>query len=35
MYKVVSLFCGCGGADCGMVGNFDYNNIHYDALPYA
>ena len=34
MYKVVSLFCGCGGADCGMVGNFDYNNIHYDALPY-
>ncbi len=34
MYKVVSLFCGCGGADQGCLGNFTYNNRHYDKLPY-
>ena len=33
MYKVVSLFCGCGGADQGCVGDFVFNNIHYDKLP--
>ena len=34
MYKVVSLFSGCGGADCGILGGFDFNNIHYDRLPF-
>jgi DNA (cytosine-5)-methyltransferase 1 len=34
MYKVVSLFSGCGGADCGLLGGFDFNNIHYKELPY-
>ena len=26
MYKVVSLFSGCGGADKGMVGDFFFIN---------
>lgn len=34
MYKVVSLFSGCGGADLGMVGNFNYNHHHYKKLPF-
>lgn len=34
MYKVVSLFCGCGGADCGIIGGFEYNNQKYDRLPF-
>lgn len=34
MYKVVSLFSGCGGADCGLLGGFDFNNIHYKKLPF-
>lgn len=28
--KVASLFCGCGGTDVGMVGDFDYLGKHYD-----
>lgn len=34
MYKVVSLFSGCGGADCGMLGGFDFNKTHYERLPF-
>lgn len=34
MYKVVSLFSGCGGADQGIIGDFLFNNKHYDRLPY-
>ncbi|MDE6275976.1 MAG: DNA (cytosine-5-)-methyltransferase [Clostridia bacterium] len=34
MYKVVSLFCGCGGADCGIIGGFNYNNKTYNKLPF-
>jgi len=34
MYKVVSLFSGCGGADQGMVGDFLFNKKHYAKLPY-
>ena len=34
MYKVVSLFSGCGGADCGMLGGFDFNKAHYERLPF-
>lgn len=28
--KIASLFCGCGGTDVGMQGNFDYLGRHYD-----
>ncbi len=28
--KVASLFCGCGGTDVGMQGDFDYLGKHYD-----
>lgn len=34
MYKVVSLFSGCGGADCGMLGGFEFNKIFYPKLPF-
>ena len=34
MLKVVSLFSGCGGCDQGLLGDFDYNQVHYDRLPY-
>lgn len=34
MWKVVSLFAGCGGCDLGLVGNFTFNNVHYDKLPF-
>lgn len=29
--KVASLFCGCGGTDVGLIGNFDFLGKHYDA----
>ena len=28
--KVVSLFCGCGGTDVGLLGGFEYLGKHYD-----
>lgn len=34
MYKVASLFCGCGGADLGMLGGFEFNGRHYSQLPF-
>jgi len=34
MFKVVSLFAGCGGADCGMIGGFSFNGTKYAKLPY-
>ena len=34
MYKVVSLFSGCGGADCGLLGGFEFNKTFYERLPY-
>lgn len=34
MYKVASIFSGCGGADLGMVGNFVFNGNQYDMLPF-
>jgi DNA (cytosine-5)-methyltransferase 1 len=34
MLKAVSLFTGCGGADCGMLGDFVYNENKYKRLPY-
>ena len=33
MYNVVSLFCGCGGADLGTVGGFAYNHQNYKEHP--
>ena len=32
--KTVSLFCGCGGMDLGIVGGFDYLGRHYAKLPF-
>lgn len=34
MYKVVSLFSGCGGADQGIVGGFMFNDKYYASLPF-
>ena len=34
MYRVVSLFSGCGGCDQGIVGGFTFNNREYDRLPF-
>jgi len=32
--KVASLFCGCGGMDLGIQGNFDFLGKKFDALPF-
>lgn len=32
--KVVSVFSGCGGADLGIIGGFQFNKKIYDRLPY-
>ena len=29
--KVASLFCGCGGTDVGLLGNFEYLNTKYSG----
>lgn len=29
--KVASLFCGCGGTDVGLTGNFEFLGRHYDS----
>ena len=34
MYKVVSLFAGCGGCDLGLTGGFTFNEKKYKKLPY-
>ena len=34
MYRVVSLFTGCGGCDRGIIGDFTFNNNKYERLPY-
>ena len=31
--KVASLFCGCGGKDVGLLGNFDFLGNHYRQNP--
>lgn len=33
LYKVVSLFCGCGGADLGVIGGFTFNGKMYAKHP--
>ena len=30
-YKVLDLFCGCGGTDIGMIGGFDFLGKHYKS----
>jgi len=32
-YKVVSLFCGCGGADLGVLGGFNFLRKNYKKNP--
>ncbi len=32
--KVVSLFCGCGGSDLGLLGGFEYLGQTYPKLPF-
>lgn len=32
--KVVSLFCGCGGMDLGVLGGFSFLNRYYPVLPF-
>lgn len=34
MYKVVSLFSGCGGCDQGITGDFTFNKKKYGRLPF-
>lgn len=29
--KVASLFCGCGGTDVGLLGDFDFQGKHYNS----
>ena len=31
--KVASLFCGCGGTDVGLLGNFDFLGNNYPENP--
>jgi len=31
--KIISLFCGCGGADLGLIGGFNYLNKRYKKNP--
>lgn len=33
--KVVSLFCGCGGMDLGLIGGFDFLGKRYSKLPFS
>ena len=34
MYSIVSFFAGCGGLDQGFRGNFVYNDLVFDRLPF-
>lgn len=34
MLKVVSLFAGCGGAEQGLLGGFEFNGQEYSKLPF-
>ena len=33
-FKAISLFCGCGGADLGLIGGFNYLNQNYSDNPF-
>ena len=32
--KVASFFCGCGGSDLGIIGDFKFLKVHYTPLPF-
>jgi DNA (cytosine-5)-methyltransferase 1 len=32
--KVASFFCGCGGSDLGIIGDFNFLNKNYSALDF-
>lgn len=32
-FKVASLFCGCGGTDIGLLGDFHFLNKYYESNP--
>lgn len=32
--RTVSLFAGCGGADLGIIGDFNFSNTHYGKMPF-
>jgi DNA (cytosine-5)-methyltransferase 1 len=32
--KVASFFCGCGGSDLGIIGDFDFLDQNYPSLPF-
>jgi len=32
--RVASLFCGCGGMDLGIQGDFSYLRKHFESLPF-
>ena len=34
LFKVVSLFSGCGGMDLGFLGGFEFGGHYYDHLPF-
>lgn len=34
MNKVISLFCGCGGSDLGLLGGFEYLGKRYERLDF-
>lgn len=34
MFKVASLFSGCGGGDLGLKGGFEFLEEYYDELPF-
>ena len=34
VFKVVSLFSGCGGLDLGFNGNFNFRNLHYEKNKF-
>lgn len=35
MFKTLSLFCGCGGMDLGLLGDFTYLGNYYAANPFC
>ncbi|WNF37190.1 DNA (cytosine-5-)-methyltransferase [Bacillaceae bacterium IKA-2] len=35
LYKLASLFSGCGGGDVGLEGGFSFLNTHYKTLPFT
>ena len=34
IFRVLSLFAGCGGLDLGFSGGFDHLGVTYEKLPY-